>query len=51
MSRLLSFLLHDGLYVVKEDAPDIAFRPDILNVCMKHWKAALPLHNWLMEYV
>ena len=45
------FLLHDALYMVVELSPDVALQSNVLNVCLKHWKAALPLHRWLIEYV
>ena len=45
------FLLHNGLYVVTEDKPKAACATGLVDVCIKHWKAALPLHRWLVDHV
>lgn len=45
------FLLHNALYVVTEDKPKVACESDLLNVCIRHWKAAMPLHRWLIAHV
>ena len=45
------FLLHNGLYVVTEDKPQAATAQGLIDKCLKHWKAALPLHRWLIEHV
>ena len=45
------FLLHNALYVVAEDKPNVACDAGILDLCVKHWKAAMPLHRWLIAHV
>ncbi len=45
------FLLHNALYVVSEDKPKVACSPGLLDMCVKHWKAAVPLHRWLIKNV
>lgn len=45
------FLLHNGLYVVTEEKPETACEDGIVDRCFKHWKAAMPLHRWLMSHV
>jgi uncharacterized protein (TIGR02453 family) len=45
------FLLHNALYVVTEDKAAVACDPGLLDRCFKHWKAALPLHRWLIAHV
>jgi uncharacterized protein (TIGR02453 family) len=45
------FLLHNALYVVTEEKQKVACSPKLINVCTKHWKAALPLHRWLVDHV
>jgi uncharacterized protein (TIGR02453 family) len=45
------FLLHDGLYVVTEHKPAFATDDGLIDECIKHWKAAMPLHRWLINHV
>ena len=45
------FLLHDSLYVVTEDKAEEACSDKLLDVCLKNWKASMPLHNWLIDNV
>jgi len=45
------FLLHNALYVVTEEKPAAASDPALIEVCLKHWKAAQPLHRWLIDHV
>ena len=45
------FLLHDGLYIVTEHEPQFATDDGLIGPCLKHWKAAMPLHRWLIDHV
>ncbi len=45
------FLLHNGLYVVHEDVPLVACQSDLMTLCLRNWRAALPLHRWLIDEV
>ena len=45
------FLLHNALYVVSQDQAKAACDRQIVDLCLKHWKAALPLHRWLINHV
>lgn len=45
------FLLHDGLYVLHEDKPETATKKGIVDLCIKHWRSAMPLHRWLIDHV
>lgn len=45
------FLLHDGLVVVTEFKAAFATEAGLIGECVKHWKAAMPLHRWLNNHV
>ena len=45
------FLLHNSLYVVMEKEPEVACSKEIVNVCVKQWKAMMPLHRWLVDNI
>lgn len=45
------FLLFEALYVVAEDKPKVACTGELIDVCIKHWRATMPLHRWLIDNV
>ncbi|MCA9174110.1 MAG: DUF2461 domain-containing protein [Planctomycetales bacterium] len=45
------FLLHQGLYVVAEDAAEAACSPEIVDLCLQQWRETMPLHRWLTKHV
>lgn len=45
------FLLHNALFVAHEDKAQAACAPGALTACMKHWRAILRSHRWLIDNV
>ena len=45
------FLLHNALYVTAEERAAVACHSNLVDLCVKHWKAALPLHRWINDHV
>lgn len=46
-ARLLRF---GALWTVEEASADaVAESPDVVDFCLTHWRAALPIHRWLVD--
>ncbi len=45
------FLLHNALYVATEEKAAVACDSELVDLCVKQWKAVLPLHHWLIDHV
>ncbi|MCC9608138.1 DUF2461 domain-containing protein [Blastopirellula sp. JC732] len=44
------FLLHNSIYVVKEEPVALAQSTDLVDRCVAQWKIMLPLHAWLINH-
>ena len=45
------FLLHDSLYVMREEDVQTACETNFLSTCVRHWRGWMPLHRWLSDNV